>query len=135
MARPAQDVTEAELSVLRALWDRPGATIRDLAEALYPAGGASGYATVQKLLERLEAKGFAARERESPAHRFRAAVDRDALIGQRLRAVAESLCDGSLVPLLSHLVRSSDRLPESERRALRALVESLEARPPRLRRS
>ncbi len=118
------DVTDAELAVLRALWERPGATIRELADALYPDGGASGYATVQKLLDRLESKRCVRRARGAQAHRFTAAVDRDDLIGRRLQAVAESLCDGSLAPLLSHLV--TQPLTEPERETLRRLIEKLD---------
>jgi predicted transcriptional regulator len=119
------DVTEAELAVLRELWDRPGAAIRVLAERLYPRGGAAGYGTVQKLLERLEAKGFVARDRGEAVHRFSACVDRDELIGRRLKAVADALCGGSLAPLLTHLVEQSGPLSESEREELRGLVERL----------
>jgi predicted transcriptional regulator len=127
MARTTQDVTDAELSVLRALWDRPRSTIRELTDGLYPDDGASGYATVQKLLERLESKGYVERERgEGPAHRFRATLGRDELIGRRLQAVAESLCDGSLVPLLSHLVQQSRPLSASDRRTLTNLIARLE---------
>jgi predicted transcriptional regulator len=133
MARPREDVTEAELSVLQALWDRPGgATIRQLTEAVYPEGGPSRAATVQKLLERLEEKGCVARDRSGPVQRFSAAVARDALIGLRLRAVAESLCGGSLTPLLTHLVQQSRPLDPAERQALRDLIDGLDrrARPP-----
>ena len=122
MSRPAQDVTEAELAVLQALWDRGPATIRQLSEAIYNDGGASRYATVQKLLERLEAKDCVRRQRGSGVQRFEAAIDRDELIGRRLRAVAETLCEGSLTPLLTHLVRA-ERLTNQERQALRDLVE------------
>jgi len=131
MARPpAQDVTDAELAVLQVLWDRGPAPIRAITEAVYGGGGASRYATVQKLLERLERKGFVGRDRADAVHTFAAAVDRDALIGRRLRAVAETLCDGSLTPILTHLVRA-ERLNEAERRALRALVDELGAEPQR----
>jgi BlaI family penicillinase repressor len=41
MARRPQDVTDAELDVLRALWDDGPATIRTLADRLYPGGGTS----------------------------------------------------------------------------------------------
>ena len=58
-----QDVTEAELAVLQALWDSGPATIRQLVERVYRQKGTSVYATVQKLLERLEAKGFVGRDR------------------------------------------------------------------------
>ena len=39
MPRPEQDVTEAELAVLEALWEGETATIRALTDALYPGGG------------------------------------------------------------------------------------------------
>jgi len=127
MARPSQDVTEAELAVLQALWDRPGATIRQLTEAIYPGGGPSRAATVQKLVERLEDKGCVARDRSGPVQTFAATVARDELIGLRLEAVAESLCGGSLTPLLTHLVQRSKPLDESERQALRDLIDGLDA--------
>src|SRR5947199_217227 len=126
MARKAaSDVTEAELVILQALWDGGPSPIRQLAERVYGQGGASTYATVQKLLDRLESKGVVGRERTEGAHVFRATIDREELIGRRLRAVADSLCGGSLTPLLSHLVRG-ERLSEEERTELRALIERLD---------
>jgi predicted transcriptional regulator len=125
MARTSQDVTEAELAILRRLWERGPATIRTLAEDVYGQDGTSAYATVQKLLDRLEAKGFVARDRGASVHVFRAAMGRDELIGRKLRAVADTLCGGSLTPLLTHLVRGR-RLSDQERQALRAMVEQLD---------
>ena len=62
MVRTAQDVTEAELALLQALWERGASTIRELVGLVYGDGGVSTYATVQKLLDRLESKGFVARD-------------------------------------------------------------------------
>jgi predicted transcriptional regulator len=122
MPREPQDVTEAELLLMERLWDVGRASIRQLTDALYPAGGAAQYATVQKQLERLEAKGFVRRDRSLFVHVFEPAVDRDELIGRRIRSVAEKLCGGSLVPILSHLARSK-ALTAKERQALRELIE------------
>jgi predicted transcriptional regulator len=127
MGEQHHDVTEAELAVLQALWDLGPSTIRQLVERVYQQTGTSVYGTVQKLLERLEAKGFVDRDRSVPVHVFRALVDRDELIGRRLRAVADSLCGGSLTPLLTHLVEGKD-LSKDEVKELRALVEKLERR-------
>lgn len=125
MARTAQDVTEAELALMRQLWDGGAATIRQLTDELYPGGGAAQYATVQKLLERLEEKRFVARDRRSSIHVFSATVQRDDLIGRRLQAIADTLCEGSITPLLSHLVRA-DALSAEERQSLRAMIEQLD---------
>ena len=122
MARDAQDITEAELALMQRLWEAGRASIRQLTDALYPTGGAAQYATVQKQLERLEAKGFVRRDRSLFVHVFEPAIDRDELIGRRIRTMAEKLCGGSLVPILSHLARSK-ALIEKERRALRELIE------------
>jgi len=135
MPRTPQDITDAELAVLQVLWDEGPATIRRLTEVLYPRGGQAYYATVQKLLERLEGKGCVSRERGAGAHTFAAVIDRDELIGRRLRAVAEKLCGGSLTPLLTHLVRAR-RLTPRERQELRSLIDELDKKPrPRGQRS
>ena len=118
-------MTEAELALLQALWDSGPATIRQLVERVYQQSGTSVYATVQKLLDRLESKGCVNRDRNAAVHVFRAAIDRDELIGRRLRAVADSLCGGSLSPLLTHLVQGKG-LSEEERRELRSLIDQLD---------
>ena len=122
MPRRPRDVTDAELDVLRLLWEAGPATIRVLADRLYPSGGTSEYATVQKLLERLEGKGHVARTARGRQNVYRAAVDREELVARRLRSTAEELCDGSLTPLITHLV-SAGRLSREELRELRRIVD------------
>jgi predicted transcriptional regulator len=127
MDRTPQDVTEAELTILQFLWDQGPATIRQLTDALYPPGTEAQYATVQKLLERLEGKGHVSRDRTAHAHRFSALTDRDTLVGRRLRAVAEQLTGGLMAPLLTHLVRAETLTPK-ERQELRQLMDELDRR-------
>jgi predicted transcriptional regulator len=125
MKMNSTDVTEAELALLSALWDHGAATIRQLVDRVYGEGGPSSYATVQKLLERLEQKGCVKRDRSESVHVFTASVDRSALIGRRLRAVADALCGGSLTPLLTHLVEGEGMSP-AERKELRSLIDRLD---------
>jgi predicted transcriptional regulator len=125
MARTPQDVTTAELAVLQVLWDQGSATIRQLTERLNDGSCTTAqYGTTQKLLDRLETKGCVRRDRSGAVHVFAAAVDREELIGRRLRDVAEKLCGGSLTPLLTHLMRTR-RLSEQERRELHELLDQL----------
>jgi BlaI family transcriptional regulator, penicillinase repressor len=98
VARRPQDVTEAELEVLRALWDLDAATIRALADRIYPDGGASEYATVQKLLERLEDKGHVRHQLEGRQNVYAATLGRDDLVARRLRDTADTLCGGDARP-------------------------------------
>jgi predicted transcriptional regulator len=120
MARTPQDVTAAELAVLEVLWDKGPSSRRQLADVLYPDDGPAHYTTVQKLLQRLEGKGFVT-SHEGPVRTFAATLSRDELIRQRLQRVADSLCDGSLTPLLMHLVQDR-RLSDQEVEQLRDLI-------------
>src|ERR1700736_1006907 len=106
MRQPRRDVTDTELAILQVLWDRGEANRRQVTDALYPGGGPAQYATVQKLLERLEAKGYVRHTRGEGVLAFTAAVGRDELISRRLADVADKLCGGSLTPLLMNLVRA-----------------------------
>lgn len=115
-------VTDAEIAILEELWAAGPCGIRQIAERLYPSRGTSGYTTVQKLLDRLEAKGCASRDRSGFAHVFAAAVDRDEIIGSQLQAVANKLCNGSSVPLLMNLVQQG-RLSQEERETLRRMLD------------
>ena len=122
MARTPQDITDAELAVLQVLWDEGPLPIRRITEILYPSGKAAQYATVQKLLERLEAKECVERDRTAAVHVFAATLNRDQLVGRRLQAVAEKLCGGSWTPLLTHLVQGQ-RLSDQDRHMLRQLIQ------------
>ena len=134
MALPKQvaDVTEAELAVLRLLWEQPDSPIREIMQRLYPSGTPSDYATVQKLLERLEQKRCVARDASAVPHKFSAAVGRGELIGRRLREMADKLCGGSVAPLVTNLVESRALTPR-EIGELRELIDRLD-RTPRKRR-
>ena len=118
---PAPKVTDAELAVLEILWKHGALSIRRLADELYPGGRASAYATVQKLLERLEAKGCVVRDRSAFAHVFAARIDRSHVIDHELAKVADKLCDGSLTPLLMHLA-ARRKLTREDREVLRKLL-------------
>ncbi|MGL4549851.1 MAG: BlaI/MecI/CopY family transcriptional regulator [Gemmataceae bacterium] len=125
---PNLDVTSAELDILQLLWERGPLTVRQIADVLYPGGRPAQYATVQTLLTRLQDKQCVASDKAQRPHQYRAAVDREGLIGWRLRQTAEKLCGGSLTPLLLHLLEAGD-YDEAERAELRDHLEQLRKRP------
>ena len=106
MARTPQDVTGAELNVMKQLWEKKSATVRNLVDVLYPSRTPSDLATVQKLLKRLEAKGFVTRDRSVSPQLMSPKVDCDELIRRRLEQTADVLCDGDLAPLFRNLTKS-----------------------------
>ncbi len=126
MARTPQDITDAELDILQQLWKHGPLPIRRITELLYGDSKTSQYATVQKLLERLEAKECVARDRAANVHVFSASIARDELVGRRLQAMAEDLCEGSWTPLLTNLVQTK-KLSEQDRRMLRQLIDDHDA--------
>jgi predicted transcriptional regulator len=119
-----EQVTDGELAILEVIWKRGDPTSRDLADALYDDVTDSKLASVQKLLERLEAKGCISRDRRERAHRFTALVSREAFLADRLRALAEQVCGGAMAPLATALLRSAE-LTAEDRDELRRLVDEL----------
>jgi predicted transcriptional regulator len=116
-------VTGAELKVLEELWQHGEATIRDLRDRLYPDGGSSKFATVQKLLSRLVSKKLVGRRKVDANWLFQPLVERDDLIGGELRRVADRLGGNSLAPLLTYLVETTE-LTSQERDHLRRLLDT-----------
>src|SRR5947209_14544866 len=129
MGRSAQEITDTELSLLNELWQRAPATVRELTEVLYGNTPPALLATVQKLLDRMEAKGCVARDRTKWPHQYSPALQREELVGNRLQAAADQLFDGDLAPLLTHLVRSQ-KLTAKDRENLRKALDELDGKGP-----
>lgn len=125
MPRPPQDVTDAELDILRVLWANSPRSIRAIAEQLQPDRVDGYYSTVKKLVERLERKGFVARQADGVAYLYTPLVARDELIDRRLRVLADSLCSGSPAPLLTQLAQH-ESLTTDQQKALLDLIAKLD---------
>ena len=121
-ARPP--LSDAELAVLRVLWEEGEGTVRVVSERLLKRGGKPwAYTTVQTLLQRLKGKGYVDCESgDGLAHVFRATTDREDLIRDRLRDLADELCEGEPAPLLLTLVENN-RFSADELARLRAILD------------
>jgi predicted transcriptional regulator len=117
------DVTDAELAVLQVLWAQGACNRRQITDALYPGGGPAHYTTVQKLLDRLEQKGYVRKDSSREVRTFTATLGREDFIGLRLQDMADRLCGGALTPLLMNLARSTPLRP-GEVEELRGLIEA-----------
>ena len=127
MAKQGATISEAELEVLRSLWEHGPGTIREIGVRLRAPKRRWAYTTVQTLLSRLAAKGYVACDRKGVPHVFRPAVSRDGMVKQRLRAVADQLCEGAASPLVMALV-SSHRFSKEEIRQFRQLLGEVQPR-------
>ncbi len=117
-----QHVTDAEFNILDLLWASGPLTARQITEGVYPNATDSDTSTVQKLLQRLEAKGFIARDRSAFVHIIHPTMSRTEFMGQQLEAVSKKLSGSSLVPLLVQLVEDK-YFSASERKKLRKLLD------------
>jgi len=97
-------------------------TARQILEQLYPDAAKPQHGTVQRLLQRLEDKGYVERDRSLFVHLFSPAVSRQTYAGQQLESLADKLTAGSFAPLITHLV---ERKKISRDEILQRLVEIL----------
>lgn len=130
MAPARRAVSDAELEILKVLWDLGEGTVRDVLREAAEQRRDWAYTTAQTLLTRLQEKGFVASEKRGRAHHFRPTVSRDELLGQGLEDLAERVCDGASLPLLLNLVQRTRFSPEELKR-FRELLDGLEPGEPR----
>ena len=119
--------TEAELELLRVLWDKEPATVREVCDELNRER-AFGYTTVLKLLQIMHAKGLVLREESSRAHLYRSAISQDAMQSRFLRELSVRLFSGSAAQLAIHALAMEPASPE-ELDEIRALLEKRSAAP------
>ena len=109
------------------LWAEGRLTARALRERLYPGAEKAQHGTVQRLLQRLEDKGFVTRDRALTVSLFSASVTREEYATSQLESLAQRLTGGSLAPLVTHLVEQH-RISRSEIERLRKLLDEADGR-------
>ncbi|MEM9701414.1 MAG: BlaI/MecI/CopY family transcriptional regulator [Planctomycetota bacterium] len=119
---PPPSLASAELSLMRRLWNDGPATAKELVQRLYPTSAKPQHGTVQRLLSRLEAKGYVAANRGVRPQRFAAVVSDREYAGGQLEALADAVTGGSMAPLLTHMVQG-ERLTSEEIGELRRLLD------------
>lgn len=117
-----QSLANAELAVMELLWEEERLTSRTIREKLYPKSQKAQHGTVQRLLQRLEEKGYVERDKSLSVHLFSAALSREAYASGQLERLAEKLTGGSLAPLITHLIEEK-RISRSELRRLRKVLD------------
>jgi BlaI family penicillinase repressor len=117
-----QRLANAELAVMNLLWQSERLTARQIREQLYSDTSKAQHGTVQRLLQRLEEKGYVARDRSLPVHFFSATSSRQNYACNQIEALAEKLNSGSLAPLITHLVETS-KLSRTDIEKLREILD------------
>jgi BlaI family transcriptional regulator, penicillinase repressor len=113
----ADRVSEAELQLLAALWERAPQSATDLADNVGTANGWT-LATVKTLIARLVQKGAVATAAEGRRFLYTPLLARDAVMAQESERLIDRLLGGRISPLVAHLAArealSDDDIAEIE---------------------
>src|SRR3979490_295012 len=123
---PLQKPTASELEILRVLWDRGPAPVREVYDALREKKDL-GYTTVLKLLQIMTAKGTVRRNEEQRAHVYEACQPATETKRQLVGDVLQRVFEGSARELMIHGLEGR-RTSKKELDELRRLLDEYEGR-------
>jgi BlaI family transcriptional regulator, penicillinase repressor len=113
--------TNAELSILSALWELEEGTVEDVIDRL-PSGNSVNYKTVQSLLRIMENKGLVHHTVRGRAFVFKPRVTRDEVGGRLTKHLLDRTFQGSCSALMMNLLDSTD-VKDQELDELEALIQ------------
>jgi len=130
MAKRPLSIPDSELDVLKVLWERGQATVREVLETLRTAGRQWSYATVATLLDRLETKGVITSDRSELAFVYRPVITTQEVRQKRVSNLVDKLYQGEPGLLVLHLLKSHP-LDASQAKEVRAVLEEMTGDPTR----
>jgi BlaI family transcriptional regulator, penicillinase repressor len=111
-------LTEQELEIMKVIWERDQATVRDVYESLLERRKIA-YTTVMTMMNILEQKKYLRKSAEDRAYIYRPAKPKKQVIKGMVREFVDRVFNGSAEPLLVHLIEdrklSSKELDEITR--------------------
>ena len=114
--------TEAELELLRVLWSKRSATVREIHEEIAHER-ALGYTSVLKVLQIMTEKGLVQRTESGKAHLYRATVSQQETQSQMLRDLSDRLFSGSATQLAMHALSMQPASAQDLEEVRKILVE------------
>ena len=103
---PQRAPTNAELEILRVLWQRGPSTVRDVHESLDHTRPV-GYTTVLKLLQIMVEKGLVRRDASARSHVYAAAASQDATQRRMVADLVGRVFGGSTLRLVLHALEAA----------------------------
>ena len=116
--------TDAELEILRALWDQGPCTVRDVWTTLN-AAKPSGYTTVLKLMQIMADKGLVRRNEEQRAHVYEAMAPRETMQRQLVGDLVKRAFGGSATQLIMQAL-ATRRATAEELSQIRQILDEFE---------
>ena len=114
-------LTPQELEIMKLVWERDSATVRDVYEALLERRKIA-YTTVMTMMKILETKGYLKKRRQDRAFVYRPVHPKSQVIGGMIREFIDRVFNGSAEPLLVHLVKSR-RIREKDLEKIVRMIE------------
>src|SRR5262245_35238993 len=125
MPRPNRPLpTDAELEILRVLWNRGPSTVRDVFDELSLAKPV-GYTTVLKLMQIMAEKGLVRRNEEQRTHVYDSMVPRESTQRELVGDLLDRAFGGSATQLVMHAL-SAKRASATEIEQIRQLLDDYE---------
>ena len=122
MSKKTVELTEAEWSVIKAVWDAEPCTATLLQEKLLKPTGWT-YSTVRTLMDRMTAKGLLTAKKEGRFTVFRSAVSRaQAQHGELCYALTHAF-NGALTPMVQCLLENNE-VDAQELASIEALIKA-----------
>jgi BlaI family transcriptional regulator, penicillinase repressor len=122
MSKPAVELTQAEWSVIKAVWETEPCTAPAIQEKLFQPTGWT-YSTVRTLMDRMVAKGVLRARKEGKMTIYHSAVARaQAQRGELFYALKHAF-NGALTPMVQCLLESND-LDADELKKLETLIKA-----------
>ena len=115
--------TDAELAILRVLWQRGASTVREVWEELSPQQH-TGYTTVLKTMQIMSEKGLLARDETDRSHVYRAARSESQTQRQVIGHLLERLFSGSAPKLVMQALAAKKATP-AELAEIRKLLDGM----------
>src|SRR5215510_13502037 len=116
--------TDAELEILRVLWQRGACTVRDVQESLNEAKP-TGYTTVLKLMQIMTDKGLVRRDERQRAHVYEAQLAQEQTQQQLLSDLVERVFNGSASSLVMQAL-ASKKTSARELSEIRRMLDKVE---------
>jgi len=121
MARSVPKPTDAELAILRILWERGPSTVRQVHEQLARDRQAA-YTTALKLLQIMTEKGLVERDERERTHVYRARLSEDQTQRQLVRDLLDRAFGGSAGKLVMQAL-ATRRASADELREIRKVID------------
>ena len=117
--------TDAELQILRVLWQRGASTVREVQQSLNETKP-TGYTTVLKLLQIMTEKGLVRRDEKQRAHVYEARLAQHQTQRQMVTDLLNRVFDGSASNLLLHALASKESASREELTQIREILDEIE---------